>query len=153
MMSIFQFIHKKQLILATTAITFVLLFFTACEGSSFIYTSVGTKTTLEIKDASDGSASEMEPVNIGKNRKITIESQLEKGSVKIDFAEATIFRDADPDSTIPDDVIVGDVIESITIAPGDQTEVKLAPGDYVPQVTAVGDTAGKILMNIEKVTP
>ena len=66
-------------------------------------------------------------------------------SLKIDFAEATLHHNDNG----PDDYFVGKVVTSVTVGPGDRNEVPLEKGDYVYLITAMGDTRGKVTINIK----
>ena len=72
-----------------------------------------------------------------------MESALEKGRLKIEFARATIWRDDDVEQTIVEDVVAGE-----TVGPGDSREIALEQGDYVMQVTVIGSTSGKVTVDI-----
>lgn len=115
---------------------------------TFSFTNLMGKTTVEIKDAEDGETAQSEYVSVGKGRAAVIESALEKGRLQIDIAEAEVY--SYPDDDTPDDIVVGDVVESITVGPGDTARISLAKGDYVYLVTAIGETSGKVVIDIQK---
>lgn len=115
---------------------------------TFSFTNLMGKTTVEIKDAKDGETAQSEYVSVGKGRAAVIESALEKGRLQIDIAEAEVYTY--PDDDTPDDIVVGDVVESITVGPGDTARVSLEKGDYVYLVTAIGETSGKVVIDIQK---
>ena len=115
---------------------------------TFSFTNIMGKTTVEIKDAKDGETAQSEYVSVGKGRAAVIESALEKGRLQIDIAEAEVYTYADDDT--PADIVVGDVVESITVGPGDTARVSLEKGDYVYLVTAIGETSGKVVIDIQK---
>lgn len=135
----------KKTILVIVALALVVAL-CGCEGVKLTLTGVGTKTTIEAKDAEDGSYIENSPFYVGKGKVLLVESSLDKGQLKIDFVEATVFK---RDSGL-DDVILGDVAESITVGAGDSIEVSLPKGDYVMQITTVGTTNGKVVIDFEK---
>lgn len=120
-----------------------------CGGIRFTFslTSLGGKTTIEIKDAEDGDTTESDYVSVGKGRKAFIESSLEKGQLQIDFAEAEVIIHADD---TPDDIVVGDVVDSITVGPGETAQVELEKGDYVYQLKTIGQTSGKVVIDVRK---
>ena len=138
---------KKLAVIGLLALTMALLL-VGCEGSTFSFTGSGTKVNIEVNNAPDGATGESYnfSVGIGNGRVAVIDSSLDKGQLQIDFTEVTIFRQEDR----PDDVYVGDVVESATVGAGEQKSVPLAPGDYIMQVTAIGETNGKIAVSIEK---
>ena len=41
------------------------------------------------------------------------------------------------------------MVTSVTVGPGDRNEVPLEKGDYVYLITAMGDTRGKVTINIK----
>ena len=128
------------------------LILTGCGGFdlnfTFSFTNLMGKTTVEIKDAEDGETAQSDYVSVGKGRAAVIESALEKGRLQIDIAEAEVYTYADDDT--PADIVVGDVVESITVGPGDTARVSLEKGDYVYLVTAIGETSGKVVIDIQK---
>ena len=137
----------RKIISAACVVSMSLLLFTGCAGASFTTTSVGDKTTIEAKEAEDGASGETSHFSVGKDRKAVIESSLDKGELKIDFAAASVYYD--PDTEI-EDVTVLDVVSSVTVGAGESEELSLEPGDYVMQYTAVGAVSGKVIVDIEK---
>ena len=117
-----------------------------CGSFSYTFTTAGNRTTIEINDVEDGEAADSGVISVGKDRAAVIESALEKGQLQIDFTEAAVFHNEDT----PDDVMLGDVAQSVTVEPGTKETLSLERGDYVLQVTAVGNTGGKVTVNIEK---
>ena len=131
----------KNARIAIPIVLIMVLLLVGCSGASFSITSVGNNSTIEAS-ADDGSTSEAGPFSVGKGKTAYVESSLEKGSLKIDFAEATLHHNDNG----PDDYFVGKVVTSVTVGPGDRNEVPLEKGDYVfmdsylPQACyAVGD--------------
>lgn len=119
-----------------------------CKGPKFTFTTttVLDKTTIEIKEAKDDEYVETDYISVGKNRIGTVESSLDKGELKIDFVEATVFDNDDG----PDDVMTGDVVSSVTVGPGETKEVEIERGDYVMQCTTIGETNGKVVVHFDK---
>ena len=122
----------------------VSLLLTGCSGVSLSITSLGSKSTIEVNNAEDGKYMESGSFSVGKGKTVSIESSLEKGQLKIEFARATVFRDEETEQTI-----VEDVIASETVSPGDSRELSLEQGDYVMQITVIGSTNGKVVVNIK----
>ncbi|MBQ6539955.1 MAG: hypothetical protein IJL71_02905 [Oscillospiraceae bacterium] len=120
------------------------LLLTGCSGFTMSVTTSGSKTTIKVNNAADGDSMETNPSSVGKGRVCVVESSLDKGELRIDFAEAHVFSYED------DDYTVGDVVKSVTVGPGDREEFDLEKGDYVLQITSVGDTNGKVTVNFEK---
>ena len=134
----------KNARIAIPIVMIMVLLLVGCSGASFSITSVGNNSTIEAS-ADDGSTSEVGPFSVGKGKTAYVESSLEKGSLKIDFAEATLHHNDNG----PDDYFVGKVVTSVTVGPGDRNEVPLEKGDYVYLITAMGDTRGKVTINIK----
>ena len=135
----------KQTKIAICLALMMALLLVGCAGATFTTTSVGNKSTIEVNNAEDGATAEAGPFSVGKGKTAYVESALEKGKLQIDFAEATVFKHDD----MSDDVIIGDVKASVTVGAGEQVEVPLERGDYVLQLTAVGNTGGKVTVNIK----
>ncbi len=134
----------KKMKIVVPMILIVGLLLVGCAGATFTITSAGNKSTIEANNAEDGSTAESGSFSVGKGKTAYVDSSLEKGQLKIDFAQAIIFREHDTERTI-----VGDVVASETIGPGDSRELPLQQGDYVMLLTAIGSTSGKVTINIK----
>ena len=132
-------------ITAVIVISVMVLMMAGCEGSTFTTTSIGSKSTIEVNNAADGATGEGPVMEIGKNKTVFVTSDLEKGQLRIDFVEAVNMRVSADD---PDDYLYGDIMGSVTVGPGDEAEITLEPGDYLYQFTAIGETGGKVQVNI-----
>ena len=134
----------KKLNIAIPMVLIVGLLLVGCAGATFTITSAGNKSTIEVNNAEDSSTAESGSFSVGKGKTAYVESSLEKGQLKIDFAQAVVFREHDTERTI-----VGDVVTSVTIGPEDSRELPLQQGDYVMILTAIGSTSGKVTVNIK----
>jgi len=134
----------KKMNIAIPLVLIVGLLLVGCAGATFTISSAGNKSTIEINNAEDSSTAESGSFSVGKGKMAYVESSLEKGQLKIDFAQAIVFREHDTERTI-----VGDVVTSVTIGPEDSRELPLQQGDYVMILTAIGSTSGKVTVNIK----
>ena len=134
----------KKMKIVVPMILIVGLLLVGCAGATFTISSAGNKSTIEINNAEDSSTAESGSFSVGKGKMAYVESSLEKGQLKIDFAQAIVFREHDTERTI-----VGDVVTSVTIGPEDSRELPLQQGDYVMILTAIGSTSGKVTVNIK----
>ena len=134
----------KKMNIAIPMVLIVGLLLVGCAGATFTISSAGNKSTIEINNAEDSSTAESGSFSVGKGKMAYVESSLEKGQLKIDFAQAIVFREHDTEQTI-----VGDVVTSVTIGPEDSQELPLQQGDYVMILTAIGSTSGKVTVNIK----
>lgn len=137
---------KKQTIVSLVTISCILsLLLAGCSGLSFSlsFTTSGNHTTIEVNNAADGTTGESSPITVGKGQTVVVESALDKGEVRIDFAEAIVHYYSDE----PDVVYTGDVITSVTIGDENRQEIALDPGEYILQVTTIGETNGKITVD------
>lgn len=134
----------KKMNIAIPMVLIVGLLLVGCAGATFTISSAGNKSTIEINNAEDSSTAESGSFSVGKGKMAYVESSLEKGQLKIDFAQAIVFREHDTERTI-----VGDVVTSVTIGPEDSRELPLQRGDYVMILTAIGSTSGKVTVNIK----
>ena len=134
----------KKMNIASPMVLIVGLLLVGCAGATFTISSAGNKSTIEINNAEDSSTAESGSFSVGKGKMAYVESSLEKGQLKIDFAQAIVFREHDTERTI-----VGDVVTSVTIGPEDSRELPLQQGDYVMILTAIGSTSGKVTVNIK----
>lgn len=124
------------------------LLLSACGGFSFIVTTTGKKVTVEAKSPKEGDFVDSEPVKIGRGRVAAIESSLDKGKMKIEFVEVTVFDSDDVDE--PDTVIEGDVAYTVTVGASDKQTLELEEGEYILRCTAEGKPNGKVEIRFEK---
>lgn len=117
-----------------------LLFASGCKGFKYVFTGGLDGYSIEV-NASDGDYAESSDFTLLSDRNAVITGNLEEGKLQIEFAEATIIM-TDPDT--PEDVIVGNVIETVTVGGNEELTVRLPQNDYVMLVTAMGKTKGKI---------
>ncbi|MBR4446030.1 MAG: hypothetical protein IKS37_09095 [Solobacterium sp.] len=117
-----------------------LLFVSGCKGFKYVFTGGLDDYSIEV-NASDGDYAESSDFTLLSDRNAVITGNLEEGKLQIEFAEATIIM-TDPDT--PEDVIVGNVIETVTVGGNEELTVRLPQNDYVMLVTAMGKTKGKI---------
>ena len=122
----------------------VMMLFTGCGGFKYSFTMVGDNTKIEV-NAKDGDYAESSYFSVGRNSQITVEPQLDKGSMKIEFAEATVFM---TDSDSSNDVIIGNVVTTVTVKDKEKAVVTLPEGDYVLLVTAIGSTKGTVEIKV-----
>ena len=135
--------------IATALFTGLLISLLICGcGKVFHYeiTSSPSKTTVKVMNASDGTYGESDAILVYENRILKVDSSLNKGKLQIDFAGAV--NTAGPDES--DDYIITGVVETVTVGPGEQATVTLEPGEYILQLTAIGDTEGTVTITIEK---
>ena len=134
----------KKMRIAIPVILIAGLLLAGCAGATFTISSAGNRTTIEANNAEDGSTAESGSFSVGKGKTACVESSLEKGKLKIDFAQSTVYMEHETERTI-----VGDVVASETVGPGGSRELSLPQGDYVMLITAVGSTSGKVTVNIK----
>ena len=127
-------------------LTLSVLLLAGCEGATFSITGVGNKTTVEVNNAEDGDLSETQHFSVGKNRNAKIDSSLDKGMLQIDFVEVTVYSHNDSS----EDVIPGDIVLSVKVGPDESQDLPLDAGDYILQLTAIGDTNGTVVIDIVK---
>ncbi len=131
--------------IAIPAVLLIALLLSGCRGAAFTIINGGNRSTIEASDAPDGATAESGVLTVGKGKTVVVSSTLDRGELKIDFAEASVFGHEDAE----DDVIAGDVIVSVTLGGGDSSSFSLEKGEYVMQITAIGNTNGKVTVNIQ----
>ena len=137
---------KLNKIIFSVTLILMMFLFVGCSGAKYSISGGPTKTTIEVS-ADDGNYGEAFVMDINKNKIVKIDSQLEKGELQIDFAE--VINTATGDE--PDDYEIVNTIKTINIKPGDQVEVDLDfAGEFMPTLTAVGETSGTVVISIEK---
>ena len=118
-----------------------------CTNGSIVFSGGFDKYTIEI-NGDDGKYGESFEFGVGKDRMINVSADLSEGTMKLEFAEATVNM-TDPDT--PEDVIIGQTVLTLNLTGQDVTSVSLPEGDYAMLVTAVGKTKGTV--NLEVVKP
>ena len=78
---------------------------------------------------------------------VNVNADLSEGTMKLEFAEATVILD-DPDT--PEDVIIGNVITTLNLTGQDSSSFTLPEGDYAMLVTAQGKTKGTVKIEVVK---
>lgn len=123
------------------------LLLAGCGGIHFSLTLTETMNscTIEADNAKDGDTIESNAFSAGPGASAVMESSLEKGQLQIDVAEASVIANEEG----PSDVIPGMVVETVTLGAGDTASVSLEGGDYVFQITVIGETSGKAVIRIE----
>ena len=137
-------VSVKKLISLIAVLLMAAVFMTACS-TSFTMTSSNSKVKIEAT-AADGDTAEANYITVGKDRVISISSELEKGKLQIDFVEATVTRD----SRDNEEVTLGDNVASVTVEGNETKELELEKGEYVLQLTAIGETNGTVNVEVEK---
>ena len=126
------------------SVLFAAMMLAGCGAVKFDTTTVFGKTTIKVQNAEDGDTGESGVIHISKNQSLQFESALDSGSLNIGFCEAIDVSTGDE----TDDYIAGDVMDTISIGPGESVNVALSPGPYILQYTAVGKTNGTITANV-----
>ena len=131
---------------AILLITLMMVLLSGCSGASYVFS--GSETRVKITaTADDEKYGESSVFSVGKDREIVVSTDLSKGSLKMEFAEAFVFPETED---TPEDVVIGDVVHTITVTSDDSVTFELPQGDYIILVTAVGRTEGKVEVNVNK---
>lgn len=134
----------KKIRIAISMILIAGLLLVGCADAAFTVSSAGNNSTITVNNAEDGSTAESDSFSVGNGQTACVTSSLEKGQLKIDFAQASVILEHDTWRTI-----VGDVVASKTVGPGDSLEFSLQEGDYVMLLTAVGSTSGEVSVSFK----
>lgn len=134
--------NAKTLVLLLLLLSVLL---TGCLGASVTITSAGNDSTIKVENAEDGKTAESGTFTVGKGETVSIVSSLDKGRLKIEFAEADVMRDEND----LEQVRIGDVAAVETVGAGDSRTLSLEPGTYVMQLTVIGETNGKVTVDIK----
>ncbi|MCR5795862.1 MAG: hypothetical protein K6G61_11020 [Solobacterium sp.] len=120
--------------------------FAGCSSFTFDITQSGSSTEVRINNAEDGKEAETNWFSVGKNRKAVIASSLDQGKVEIEFVSAEVIAHMDAE----DEVIPGDVVESVSIGTLGTIEVSIPAGNYIMRIRTVGKTSGSFTVKFEK---
>ncbi|MBQ9036557.1 MAG: hypothetical protein IJ115_03800 [Erysipelotrichaceae bacterium] len=129
-----------------TLLIAMMLLLTGCKGFSYTFSGSSNNVTIEAT-ADDGKYGESSYFTLDSDEKIVITTDLKKGELQLEFAEATVFIDTDSSS---DDVTIGKVVHTVKVSGNDTEAFELPAGDYVILVTASGRTEGKVLVDLVK---
>ena len=139
---------KKGLrkILVVISAIFILIIMTGC--GSFSYEISGGSHKMTIKaNAEDGKYGEGFVMNISKNEIIVIDSQLDEGTLQIEFSE--VINTATGDEA--DDYEIISLIKKVDVGAGAHIEFPLDyKGEFMPTFTAVGKTSGTLTISVVK---
>ena len=134
---------KKSLIILLAAV--LALVMSGCTSANFSMSGSDTKLTVKVT-ADDGMDTVSTDISVGKNRHVEITSNLDKGSIKIEFMQIVKILD---DDSLNDYIEMG--IEGTTTITGKETStVELPAGDYIMYFTAVGNTSGQFVVKVVK---
>lgn len=122
------------------------LLLSGCKGATFTMTGSGSKVSIEVSDAEDGAYAESFDISVGKDRYVNIASALDKGQLQIEFVEITKITRADKS----DEIIYGDIVATETVGPNETKDLEIPRDDYVLQLTAIGNTNGKVTVEVKK---
>ncbi len=135
----------KRIISALLVTVLLCMGLSGC-GKVFHYeiTSTPKRTTIKVMKASNDTYGESGIISIGKDKTVTVTSSLEKGELQIGFASAVDLSGADD----TDDYEILGLEATVNVKPGDTQELHLEKGDYVLQLTSIGDTDGTVTIDI-----
>ena len=136
-------VKRSALVLALLMAAVLLL--AGCS-STYSVSTTGRKSTIKVEKAEDGAEGESLEFSVGKDETAVVQSSLDKGQLKIDFVEVTIFKH----DKEPDEIIYGGVSQTITVGKGDKVDVSLNAGDYVMRFKSVGETNGTVVVELQK---
>ena len=131
---------KMKKLFIITLLTLLVL--TGCGKSKYVITSGLDKTTIEVNGVEDNTAVESSSITLNSNKTVNIDSQLDKGQLKIDFCSAINTADADE----MENYVVTDVVKTIVVNPGDNIQFDLGADTYILQIVSVGSTNGKVII-------
>ena len=129
---------------AILVMTLTILLLSGCGAVKFNITSSSKKANIKISDVEDGTYAEISTMTVSGGKTVHIESSLNKGKLKIEFAEAIEVSSADEE----DEFVAGNIVETVEVGPGENIELSIDPGRYVVQLTTVGQTEGTVEINI-----
>ena len=129
---------------AILVMTLTILLLSGCGAVKFNITSSSKKANIKISDVEDGTYAEISTMTVSGGKTVHIDSSLNKGKLKIEFAEAIEVSSADEE----DEFVAGNIVETVEVGPGENIELSIDPGRYVVQLTTVGQTEGTVEINI-----
>ena len=129
---------------AILVMTLTILLLSGCGAVKFNITSSSKNANIKISDVEDGTYAEISTMTVSGGKTVHIDSSLNKGKLKIEFAEAIEVSSADEE----DEFVAGNIVETVEVGPGEKLDVSIDPGRYVVQLTTVGQTEGTVEINI-----
>ena len=135
----------KKIRIALIFLSLIALLLSGCGGAKMDITSSSSKAKIKINDAEDGTYAEISIMSVSKGKTAHVESSLNKGKLKIEFAEAIKISA----SGETDEFVAGNIAQTIEVGPGENLDLTLDPGKYVLQLTTVGQSDGTVQISIE----
>ena len=127
----------KRYITIFMSILLMSVLFAGCGAAKYEMTGALNNMTVKVNDVEDGAYAESFVFGIGK-KPLHIESELTKGKLQLEIASVINMADADD----PADYQVVEIVETVTLSPGDVLDIELPKDDYMILVTAIGNTDG-----------
>ncbi|MBQ6560378.1 MAG: hypothetical protein IJL85_06070 [Erysipelotrichaceae bacterium] len=134
----------KRIRITMILLSLIALLLSGCGGAKFDITSSSKNAKIKINDVEDGTYAEISTMSVSKGKTVHVESSLNKGKLKIEFCEAIDISTGDE----PNEYVAGAIIETVEIGPGETLEVSLDSGEYLLQLTTIGQTEGTVQINI-----
>lgn len=133
-------------LLKIMSVLLIISLLAGCGKASFTITGNSSKSTIKVT-AEDGKTCEANAMSLSKNKIVKIESELNSGALQIDLMETVNTAAADE----PDEYVALDLIQSVTVKPGDSFELSLDyVGEFMPVLTAIGQTEGTVTISVVK---
>ena len=129
---------KKLRMILTVLLVLVL---TGCGAVKYEITGGFSKMTVKVHNVDDQAYGESQEFSTKGN--ITIEPELKKGSLQIEFAEVVNWASADE----PDNYEVIAIAKTVTVTGNEKQEIEIPSGDYILQMTAIGNTDSTVIIN------
>ena len=130
---------KKTLILSILVLAIAMITMVSCSSSSMVVESKDDKTVvITAENAGEDDEALTGAIAVGKDEQVTIDSNLEKGGLQLEFIEAA---EAQSVEDLPDDV---EAKYTANVSGVESQAVSFGEGSYMIRVTADEKATGTV---------
>ena len=133
--------RKKNLILSVMVLAMAMLMMISCSSSSFgVVTSDDKTMTITAENSDEGDSAVSGSLVVGADEQVTIDSNLDKGGIQLDFISSEGFDDPEE---VPD-IENADAVYTAYVSEVESQAVQFGAGTYVVRVTVTDKANGTV---------
>ncbi len=136
---------KKRMVLVVAAVLALAMFaMSSCEGSVFSMDSADEKSmNIMVENAGADEFAMSGGLVVGEGEAITVSSDLEKGSVRIE-----IYKQAEEQSMEEVEIPEGEPVMTFDASGTDSSSADFEPGDYTVKATVLEKATGAVKIDV-----
>lgn len=137
---------RKAYILSLMVLVLATIVMTACTGSSFgMVTNDEKSMSVTAEKSGDGDSATSGSIVVGEEEQITIDSNLDSGSIQLDFISNEGFDDMEE---VPD-LENAEVKYTTTVSEVESQAVSFGAGSYLVRATVVDNANGTVEIKVK----